>query len=163
MADGLSQREPYHRVGRTHCRQTHQYRINSPSTYPLGTSVNGGALLLNGVNTRPATITPGQTSTGLEGTNLNNPAMVARDKALQDILSMDSGMSLIQAASNNTKEGIRIASLINQVTAQNALTTQFPTTGLGNQLAQIARLIQMRSELGMRHNTLRRHGRLRYA
>ncbi len=124
--------------------------INSPSTFPMGVSVNGGALILNGVNTKPATVIPGQTTTGLEGTNPENAAMVARDKSLQEILNFDAGFALVQAASANTKEGIRIAQLINSVTQSNPLVTQFPQTSLGNQLAQIARLIQVRTQLGVR-------------
>ncbi|MCC6361969.1 MAG: DUF1501 domain-containing protein [Bryobacterales bacterium] len=124
--------------------------VNTPSNYPLGTSVAGGALLLNGVNTKPATVIPGQTTTGLEGSNPDNAAMVARDKALGELLEMDAGYALIQAASANTREGIRIATLINSVTQSNPLQTQFPNTGLGTELAQIARLIQVRNELGMR-------------
>ncbi len=126
------------------------YGTNQPSTFPLGTSVNGGALLLNGTSTQPATISPGQTGIGLEGSNPNDPVAVARDKALQEVLTMDSGYALVQAASANTQEGIRVATLINQVTQSNPLTTQFPTTGIGNQLSQIARLIQVRTQLGMR-------------
>ncbi|MBL8222468.1 MAG: DUF1501 domain-containing protein, partial [Bryobacterales bacterium] len=108
-----------------------QYGINSPSSFPLGVSVSGGALLLNGVTTKPATVSPGQTSTGLEGTNPGNTAMVARDVSVQELLEMDSGLALVQAASANTKEGIRIAQLINQATTSNPLATAFPTTGLG--------------------------------
>ncbi|MCZ2150370.1 MAG: DUF1501 domain-containing protein [Bryobacterales bacterium] len=124
--------------------------VNAPSNYPLGTSVAGGAQLLNGVNTKPATVIPGQTTTGLEGSNPDNAAMMARDKALGELLEMDAGYALIQAASANTKEGIRIAALINSATQANPLQTQFPNTGLGTELAQIARLIQVRNELGMR-------------
>lgn len=126
------------------------YGANQPSSFPLGTSVNGGALLLNGVNTQPATVQPGQAGIGLEGSNPNDPVAVARDKSLQELLTMDTGFALVQAASANTQEGIRVASLINQVTQSNPLTTQFPNTGLGNQLAQVARLIQVRDQLGMR-------------
>lgn len=126
------------------------YGVNAPSSFPLGTSVNGGALLLNGQATKPATVIPGQTSTGLEGTNPNNQAMVARDQALQEILSFDSGFALVQAASATTREGIRIAQLISSATQNNPLTTQFPQSSLGNQMAQIARLIQIRDSLGMR-------------
>jgi uncharacterized protein (DUF1501 family) len=127
-----------------------QYGINQPSTFPLGVSVSGGAQLLNGVTTKPATVSPGQTSTGLEGTNPNNPAMVARDVSVQELLQMDSGLALVQAASAGTSEGIRIAQIVSQATSSNPLATQFPATGLGNQLAQIARLIQVRAQLGMR-------------
>lgn len=76
--------------------------------------------------------------------------MAARDKALGELLEMDAGCALIQAASANTREGIRIATLINSVTQSNPLQTQFPNTGLGTELAQVARLIQVRNELGMR-------------
>lgn len=126
------------------------YGTNQPSTFPLGASVNGGALLLNGQNTKPATSIPGQTTTGLEGSSLDNPAMIARDKALGELLDMDSGFALVQAASANVKEGIRIAQLINSATQQNPLQTQFPNTGLGQQLAQVARLLQVKDALGMR-------------
>ncbi|MDX1984453.1 MAG: DUF1501 domain-containing protein [Bryobacteraceae bacterium] len=126
------------------------YGVNGTASFPMNASVNGGALLLNGQSTRPATVIPGQTSTGLEGTNPENPAMVARDNALQEILSFDAGFALVQAASSSLKEGIRLAQLINSVTQQNPLTTQFPQSGLGNQLAQVARLIQVRGQLGLR-------------
>lgn len=127
-----------------------QYGLNGAASFPMNVSVNGGALLLNGVNTRPATVIPGQTSTGLEGTNPENPAAVARDTALQQILQFDAGFSLVQSASGQLKEGIRLAQLINSVTTQNPLVTQFPTTTLGNQLAQVARLIQVRDQLGLK-------------
>lgn len=127
-----------------------QYGFNGTATFPTGVSVNGGALLLNGQDTKPATVIPGQTSTGLEGTNPDNPAAVARDKAFAEILKLDPGMALVQAASNSLKDGIATAQLISSVTQQNPLATQFPQTGIGSQLAQVARLIQVRDQLRLK-------------
>lgn len=127
-----------------------QYGFNGTATFPMNVSVNGGALLLNGQITKPATVIPGQTATGLEGTNPENAAAVARDKAFQEILKLDGGMALVQAASNSVRDGITTAQLISSVTQQNPLATQFPQTGLGSQLAQVARLIQVRDQLRLK-------------
>lgn len=123
--------------------------VNGASAFPLGVSVAGGSLLLNGQTTKPATVIPG-TNGGLQGSNPDNPAMVARDKALADLLTFDTGFSLVQSLSNSTREGLRIASILNGTAQTTPLTTQFPQTGLGQQLAQVARVIQMRNALGMR-------------
>ena len=58
--------------------------------------------------------------------------------------------ALVQAASATTAEGIAVGKLIsNALTGGSPLSTVFPTTGLGAQWQQVARVIQVRSQLRM--------------
>lgn len=124
--------------------------VNGSSSFPTGVSVSGGAQLLNGQSTQPATVQPGGAGTGLDGSDPSNPGAVARDVSLQEILMLDQGLAVVQAASANLKEGIRVAQLISGLSQSNPLATQFPGTDLGQQLATVAALIQARGELGMK-------------
>ena len=69
----------------------------STATFPIGVSVNGGAALLNGNTTRPISLMPGS-SLGLERFG-DGTAMNAREAGLQQILTFDTGMQMIGAAS----------------------------------------------------------------
>jgi uncharacterized protein (DUF1501 family) len=119
--------------------------LNS-STFPMALSINGGSLLLVGAQTQPGSVDPG-TNGQLEGSD-GSQAADARNAALQQILNFDSGFSLIQTANFSLREGMRISDILAGLTAT-PLTTQFPGTGLGSQLQQVARIIQARTALGM--------------
>ncbi len=122
---------------------------NSPSTFPLGVSVSGASLFLSGQSTLPSTIIPGS-NMALDSTD-GSAVGAAREAALQQLLTMDSGAALVQAASATTAEGIAVGKLIsNALTTGTPLTTVFPATGLGTQLQQVARVIQVRNQLGMK-------------
>lgn len=123
--------------------------VNS-GTLPMTVSVAGGSLLLNGKTSRPATVIPGQ-SFEFDGSDATKPWANARDAALQQILTFDSGFSLVQEANARLKEGSRINALLNgAIQSVRPLATAFPTTDLGQQMKQVAQLIQIRNELGMR-------------
>jgi uncharacterized protein (DUF1501 family) len=121
--------------------------LNTSSTFPTGVSVAGGGLLLVGNTTKPASIPPG-TNGQLAGAG-DDPASQARHAALTQILNFDTGFSLVTTANGALREGMRVGEIIAGLT-QTPIATAFPSTGLGNQMAQIARLIQARNELGMR-------------
>ena len=58
---------------------------------------------------------------------------------------------MIQAANTVMSEGLRIGRVIESATnGDNQLQAQFPASSLGNQLEQVARLIQVRGDLNMR-------------
>ena len=119
---------------------------NNPN-FPTVLSVGGNTLFATGNQTYPATVTPGQTL-GLRGFGT---ASSARLTAFQDLLTFDNGVSLVQASNTLTKAGNDQATLLNQALAGNtALTTVFPTTSIGQQLLQVAKIIQARNALGMR-------------
>ncbi|MEP7354333.1 MAG: DUF1501 domain-containing protein, partial [Acidobacteriota bacterium] len=70
--------------------------------------------------------------------------------ALQQILTFDSGVQLISASAGVLGKALTSAQEINKaLTSGTPITTVFPNTGLGQQLAQVAKIIQLRGALGM--------------
>jgi uncharacterized protein (DUF1501 family) len=111
--------------------------------------VGGNNLFTTGAQTNPATVTAGQVL-GLQGFN-TSASSVARLTALQSLLTFDNGVSLVQASNSIASSGLNQAALLNQALAgAKALTTVFPNTSLGQQLSQVAKIINARGALGMR-------------
>jgi uncharacterized protein (DUF1501 family) len=121
--------------------------INS-SHFPTFFSVAGNSLLGTGTQTQPVALNPGQ-SLQLTGFN-NTPASQARWNAMTSLLTTDSGVALVQAANNTLANSISDASALTAALAKaTPLKTQFPKTGLGAQLQQVAQIIQVQADLGM--------------
>jgi len=120
--------------------------INGPTPFPTGVSTSGNSLFLTGQNTSPATVTNG--GLGLDGSD-GSDASVARDNAFQQILTFDTGMSLIQAANGLTAAGIQAGKELNAALSNVVLQTVFPQSGLGSQLAQVAQIMKVRATLGV--------------
>lgn len=119
---------------------------NAP--FPPGVSVAGNSALLNGTLTTGVNISPGS-NFGLDSFG-SQAAMDARFAALQQILTFDTGVQLISSASGVLGGAIASAQAINQALSSGTpLTTMFPGTGLGQQLSQVAKIIQVRAALGM--------------
>ena len=74
----------------------------------------------------------------------------SRMSALQNLLTFDTGLSLIQAASATTTNALQDSKALADALASGpTLATTFPNTGLANQLKQVAQIISMRSALGL--------------
>ena len=117
--------------------------------FPTIVSVPGNDLFATGAQTNPATVTAGQIL-GLQGFS-TSAANTARLSALQSLLTFDNGVSLVQASNGIASAGLSQATVLNQALAGGkALSTVFPTTSLGSQLAQVAKIINVRGALGMR-------------
>lgn len=122
--------------------------INS-SGFPTFVSLAGNSLLGTGAETQPVAITPGQ-SLQLAGFN-NSPASQARWNALNSLLTLPSGLSLVQAANDTLAHSISDAkALADALSLVTPLKTQFPKSSLGTQLQQVAQIIQVHADLGMR-------------
>jgi len=116
--------------------------------FPTIVSVGGNALFATGSQTSPATVTAGQVL-GLQGFS-TNAASQARLAALQNLLNFDNGLTLVQASNSIASNGINQATKLNQALASGKpLTTTFPNTPLGTQMAQIAKIINVRGALGV--------------
>jgi len=121
--------------------------LNAPSTFPTAVSTAGSALFLNGQTSTPASVTNG--GLGLDGSD-GSDAANARDNAFQQILTFNSGLSLIQTANKFTSDGIQAGKELNAaLSGGQALQTVFPDTGLGAQLKQVAQILTVRTNLGM--------------
>jgi uncharacterized protein (DUF1501 family) len=67
------------------------------------------------------------------------------------LLTLDSGLSLVQATSGITSHAQDYVKLLNSALANaTKLATTFPTTSIGNQLSQVAQIIGIRSALGLK-------------
>jgi uncharacterized protein (DUF1501 family) len=122
--------------------------MNAGAQFPPITSVAGGAILCTGEQTNPYALSPGSTP-GLRGFGAS-PASNARLVSFQQLLTMDSGISLVQdtsAVMNQSLEQSKILSAALQ--SLSPLQTQFPATNIGNQLKQVAQIMQVRSSLGL--------------
>ncbi|HEV2387700.1 MAG TPA: DUF1501 domain-containing protein [Candidatus Acidoferrales bacterium] len=123
--------------------------LNAGAQFPPITSVAGGSILCVGQQTEPYALAPGNTKLGLTGYD-SSAAAGARLLAFQQLLTFDTGISLVQDASAVTTrslaQGKILAAALNGLPA---LQTQFPTTSIGGELKQIAQVIQARSALGL--------------
>jgi len=122
-------------------------KINS-SNFPVFFSVAGNALLGTGATTQPVAVAPGGTLQ-LSGFT-SSAASQARLKAMNNLLTLDSGVALAQAANSTLANSISDATALGAALAKGTpLKTTFPTTALAQQLQQVARIIQVSSYLGM--------------
>jgi uncharacterized protein (DUF1501 family) len=122
--------------------------LNAGAQYPPITSVAGGAIMCVGDQTVPFTLSPGA-SPGLDG-YYGSAAQDARLLSFQQLLTFDTGLSLVQDASAVMTQTLAQSAVLSAaLTGLPALQTQFPTTGLGKQLKQVAQIIQARAALGL--------------
>jgi uncharacterized protein (DUF1501 family) len=122
--------------------------LNSGAQYPPVTSVAGGAILCNGAQTEPYALIPGSTP-GLSGF-YGSAADSARLVAFQQLLTFDTGISLVQDTSAVMSQTITESQILGAaLKGLPALQTSFPPTGIGAQLQQVAQIIQARSALGL--------------
>jgi len=121
--------------------------MNAPSVFPAGVAVGGNSPQLVGATTNQTTVSEGAALLGNDG----SPLATLKLNALQEMLQFDSGLAVYQAASQTMKDALAVVQLLDgALRGAPPLTTPFPSTGLGVQLAQVARIIQVRSALGMR-------------
>jgi uncharacterized protein (DUF1501 family) len=114
----------------------------SGGVVPPCISISGNALQLIGETTQPSTV-------NTSNFGLVAPATDPGSIALQNMLSLSSGVTLIQAAQNSLKDAIAVAQAVNAAVAgSSSLGVTFANTDIGTQLAQVAKLIQVRAALG---------------
>jgi uncharacterized protein (DUF1501 family) len=122
--------------------------VNVNSVFPPITSVAGSAIFCTGQQTTPYAMIPG-TTPGLSGFDSSASAS-ARLQALQQLLTFDTGVSLVQSASSITSNSLADSKTISAALASaTPLQTTFPATSIGGQLKQIAQLLSVRSALSL--------------
>jgi uncharacterized protein (DUF1501 family) len=128
-------------AGRTADRIRNIYDVGA--LYPPITTVAGTAIFCTGSQTYPFALTPttNPSTIGLQGYNGSAQAN-ARLQALQELLTFDTGISLIQHTSSITDRALRQSAMLAGALQGITLQTAFPTTSIGNQLAQVARIIK---------------------
>ncbi len=133
-------------AGRMADTLTTQYNPNA--LVPMISSIAGDTLFCNGAATQPVTF--GSSGPSVAGCN-DGSYCTSRQATAQQLSTLASGVSLVQAdnaiTSNAFTYNATLASALGSVTA---LKTVFPTTQpFGAQLAEVAKIIQVRSALGV--------------
>ncbi len=116
--------------------------------FPVSISLAGTNIFAEGLSVRSIESSgdPTKPLSGFYGSSEDN----ARLAALQNLLTFDTGLSLIQSASTTTTNALQDGKTLAAAVALNkALATQFPNSSLGGQLKQVAQIIQARSALAL--------------
>ena len=124
--------------------------LNASALLPASISLDGQNVFVDGQSVRPAIVPPGNV-TALDGIDLNNTADLARYNAMQQMLTFDSGLSLVQTANGTMQNAFQDTKALSDAFAgASALKTVFPQNSyLAAQLQQVARIIQVRQALGL--------------
>ncbi len=125
-----------------------QSSFNSAAQFPPILSISGNTIFCTGDTTRPFTMNPGQ-APGLQGFG-TSAASQARLAATQQLLTFDSGLSMVQAANAVTGQAVQYSVVLSDALKNiPALQTVFPDNYLAQQLKQVAQVIAARSALGI--------------
>ncbi len=123
--------------------------LNGASSFPPSISMAGSALFCTGNIVQSASLIPGF-DLSLDGmTAWPASAAAAKAQALQEIITLDSGMAVVQAANKVRQDALTLNGLLKNLNAGTPLATQFPQTGIGQQLRQVAQIIRLRASTGM--------------
>jgi len=124
--------------------------LNGPVALPMNISLAGTSLFSSGVNSRQLAIAAAPTSlANVLNMSWNGPASANpfnTGSSFRALLGFDQGTTLIKASTDTTSAALSADAALNN--AGNPSIGAFPGTQLGNQLAQIAKLIKIRVSLG---------------
>lgn len=123
--------------------------MNAAATFPPGISFAGPSLFCSANIVQSTSLIPGFNLAGDGMGAWPASAAAAKAKALQEIVSFNSGLSMVQAANDVRADGIELNGMLNGLSGS-GLTTVFPGTSLGQQLKQVAQLISLRGATGMK-------------
>lgn len=122
---------------------------NPGGLIPMITSIAGAQLFTAGQGTLPMAIADSNTSLAnvLNPTGFNNTAAsIARRNAFNQLRTIDLDNNYVAAASHVTDLAIQANTALQTF---QEVTVEFPNTGIGRQLKQIARLIKKRNDLSV--------------
>lgn len=123
--------------------------LNQGSTFPPTLSMSGPAIFCTGNTVQAASLVPGL-DMNLWGLNAwPASATQTRIQSLQEILALDSGLALVQAANKSRSDAMNMASLLNGLSSAGSLKTVFPGTGIGQQLQQVAQIMYLQPKIGL--------------
>ena len=147
VAERATRRNSGIRLGGQGRRQSSR-QLNASAQFPPILSISGSPVFCTGISTRPFSMDPGQPP-GLNGFD-PSAASQARYAATQQLLTFDSGLSMVQAANSVTGQAVKFAQVLSDALKSiPPLQTLFPGNYLGQQLQQVAQVISARSALGV--------------
>ena len=124
--------------------------LNQDSSISMCLSIAGSNTFQVGNAFKPFHLTS-DGSIQLQSTDPDVPVTAIRDQAIRDILQLPHANLFGQAYANQMRDAMEDGELIQaQLDQASPLSTMFPDTRLGGELSMVARMIQIRAELGMR-------------
>jgi uncharacterized protein (DUF1501 family) len=123
--------------------------LNGASSFPAAISMSGQAIFCNGNVVQSASLIPGfdLSPNGLDAWPAS--ATAARHQALQEVLTFDTGLAVVQAANKVRQDALALNAMLKSLGSATPLNTQFPSTDIGYQLRQVAQIIRLRGATGM--------------
>ena len=121
--------------------------MNSGAAFPAAVSLSGPALFCTGSSIQSTSLFPGFDCDMAGMTLWPASAGTARMTGLQQVLQFDNGLKLTQAANQSRKDAIALNALLTGASSQ--INTVFPATSIGDQLHQVAKIINLRATTGM--------------
>ncbi|MDT8999709.1 DUF1501 domain-containing protein [Paucibacter sp. APW11] len=122
---------------------------NGSARFPAAISMAGGALFASGAQVPSASLIPGFNLDVSGMSTWPASASAARSQALNEILALDGGVRLIQAANQVRRDALSLGTLLRN-SGNGSVNTVFPGTDLGRQLQQVARIIALRGTVGVK-------------
>ena len=117
--------------------------LNGATILPMSTSVAGTNLFQTGATTRQLAIGTGTLASVLNlswsGVSSANP--FTNGSGFRQLLGFDTGAALIKGESDTTNQALNADTTLNQ--PDPPITATFPVTNIGNQLKQVAKLVQI--------------------
>ncbi|MEW6130445.1 MAG: DUF1501 domain-containing protein [Acidobacteriota bacterium] len=122
---------------------------NAGTSFPVSISMNSPALFCVGNVNQAAALQPGNYLDQNAMSLWPATAAQARAAAQQQIVSQSSGNLIIDAANKSMVDALALNPLLKAAAGNPPFTTVFPSTSLGNQLKEVARVIGLRAQLGV--------------
>jgi uncharacterized protein (DUF1501 family) len=125
--------------------------LNGVVALPMNISLAGTSLFSSGFNSRQLAIGAAPTLlANVLNLNWNGPAAANpfnNGSSYRTLLGFDQGTNLVKSSTDTTSSALSADAALNAA-GNPQLTAAFPATTLGNQLAQIAKLIKIKASLG---------------
>jgi uncharacterized protein (DUF1501 family) len=125
--------------------------LNGVVALPMNISLAGTSLFSSGFTSRQLAIGAAPTLlANVLNLSWNGPAGAnpfTNGSSYRALLGLDQGTTLVKASTDTTSSALSADAALNAA-GNPALTATFPGTSLGNQLAQIAKLIKIKASLG---------------
>ncbi len=122
---------------------------NVATSFPVSISIGSGALFCVGNIAPPTNIQPGNYLDQYAFSFWPQSAADMRNAAQGQVIGPASGNSIIDAANKVLRDARQLNPLLKAASESTALTTPFPSTNIGRQVKEIARIISLRSQLAV--------------
>ena len=124
--------------------------MNAGGSFPPSVSVSGPALFSKGNIVQSASLIPGF-NMQLNGFTTWQPQVgQTRQAQYQSILTFNSGLTMIQAADKVRQDAINLSAMLASLPPSSPFTRPFPSTTIGQQLLQVAQIMQLQSKIGLK-------------